>query len=162
MKAEEYLSWTVPQTFIAKVLGLTQGRISQLLAEGIFVRDEESGQMRFHDSLRNYYLSKNATGAGVNFWTEKALHEKANRELAELTLAKRRGELCETAAVEQELGEILTDCRNKLLGLGHKLAPRLEGKTTAQISDTIRDEIIGILKELSGDVEKADYRAGET
>lgn len=41
MKVEEYLSWTVPQTFIAKVLGLTQGRISQLLAEGIFVRDEE-------------------------------------------------------------------------------------------------------------------------
>ena len=82
--------------------------------------------------------------------------------LAAAILAKRRGELCETAAVEQELGEILTDCRNKLLGLGHKLAPRLEGKTTAQISDTIRDEIIGILKELSGDVEKADYRAGET
>ena len=162
MTAEEYLAMTVPQTFLAKVLGVTQGRISQLLAEGIIVRDEESGQPRFHESIKNYYLSKNATGAGVNFWTEKALHERAKRQLAELKVRQREGELYEAAEVERELAEWLTEFRTKLLGTGHKLAKVLEGKTAAQICDIIDSEIIEILEELSKNVEDADYNAGST
>lgn len=67
MTAEEFKTMTVTQTFMAKVLGLTQGRISQLLDEGILIRDEESRQPRFYDSLKSYWLSKNVSGAGVNF-----------------------------------------------------------------------------------------------
>ena len=158
MTAEEYMAMAVPQRFIAKVLGLTQQRISQLLDEGILVRDEESGQPRLHDSLKSYYLSKNAAGSGVNFWTEKALLERAKRELAELKLAQRKGELYEAEVVEQVLTEIFTDCRNKLLGVGHKLAKRLEGRTAAQICDIIDDEINECLKELSENVAEAEYK----
>lgn len=158
MTAEEYLSMAVPQTFLAKILGLTQGRISQLLDEGILIRDEESGQPRLHESIKNYYLSKNATGAGVNFWTEKALHEKAKREMAELKLQERKGELYIAEEVEQVLAEFFTDFRNKLLGMGHKLAKRLEGKTAAQICDIIDEEITECLEELSENVEEAEYK----
>lgn len=161
MTAEEFMSMSVTQGFMAKVLGLTQGRISQLLDEGILVRDEESNQPRLLEGLRNYYLSKNAAGSGVNFWTEKALHEKAKRELAELTLQQRKGELYEAAVVEQVLAEIFTECRNKLLGIGHKLAKRLEGRTAAQICDIIDEEINDCLKELSENVDEAEYKSAD-
>lgn len=161
MTAEEFMAMSVSQGFMAKVLGLTQGRISQLLDEGILVRDAESGQPRLFEGIKNYYLSKNAAGSGVNFWTEKALHEKAKRELAELKVAQRKGELYEAQIVEQVLSEIFTDCRSKLLGIGHKLAKRLEGRTAAQICDIIDEEINDCLKELSENVEEAQYESAD-
>ena len=160
MTAEEYLAMTVPQTFLAKVLGVTQGRISQLLAEGIIGRDEESGRPRFHESIKNYYLSKNASGAGVNFWTEKALLERAKREMAELKLAQRKGELYIASEVEQELAEWLVEFRTKLLGLGHRLARQLEGKNATAICEIIDAEITDCLEELSSNVEDAEYKNG--
>ena len=158
MTAEEYLGMAVPQRFMAKVLGLTQGRISQLLDEGILIRDEESGQAMLHESIKSYYLSKNTTGSGVNFWTEKALHERAKRQLAELKVRQREGELYEAAEVERELGELMTELRNKLVGMGHKLAKRLEGLPAAGICDIIDGEIEEIMEEISRDVEEAEYK----
>ncbi|MBR0060988.1 MAG: hypothetical protein IJP68_05855 [Selenomonadaceae bacterium] len=152
MTAEEFKTMTVTQTFLAKVLGLTQGRISQLLDEGILIRDEESRQPRFYESLKSYWLSKKTTGEGVNFWTEKALHEKAKRELSELKLAQERGEVYAAADVESVLVEMLIDFRNKLTGLGHKLAAQLEGKTATEICGIIDSEIELDLKELSENV----------
>ena len=153
MTAEEFLSLTVSQTTLGKILGLTQGRISQLLTEGILVRDAESQQPRLHDSIKNYYLSKNATGAGVNYWSEKALHEKAKRELAELKVEQRKGNLYDAAEVESELTEWITEFRNKLLAIGHKLCRRLEGKNAAQICEIIDAEIYDCLTELSQNIE---------
>ena len=152
MTAEEFKTMTVTQSFMAKVLGLTQGRISQLLDEGILIRDEESRQPRLYDGLKSYWLSKKTTGEGVNFWHEKALHEKAKRELSELKLSQERGELYLAAEVEAVLVELLTDFRNKLSGLGHKLAAQLEGKTATAICDIIDSEIEFELKELSENV----------
>ena len=149
MTAEEFKTMTVTQTFLAKVLGLTQGRISQLLDEGILIRDEESRQPRFYESLKSYWLSKKTTGEGVNFWTEKALHEKAKRELSELKLAQERGEVYAAADVESVLVEMLIDFRNKLGGLGHKLAAQLEGKTASAICAAIDSEVEATLNELS-------------
>ena len=158
MTAEEFMAMSVSQGFMAKVLGLTQGRISQLLDEGILVRDEESGQPRLLDGIKNYYLSKNAAGSGVNFWTEKALHEKAKRELAEVKVAQRKGELYEAPAVEQFLAECIIIFRGKLLGMGHKLAKRLEGRTAAEVCDIIDAEVTEILEELIESVENAEYK----
>ena len=149
MTAEEFMTMTVTQTFLAKVLGLTQGRISQLLDEGILIRDEESRQPRFYESLKSYWLSKKTTGEGVNFWTEKALHEKAKRELSELKLAQERNELYAAADVEAVLVEMLIEFRNKLDGLGHKLAAQLEGKNAAGICAAIDSEVEATLNELS-------------
>ena len=151
----EVRKMTVSQRQMASALGLSTTRVNELINEKVLIRDEShlDGRLMLYDSLENYFLSKKPTTSGASFWNERALHEKAKRELAELTLAQRRGELCEISQVERELGEVLTDCRNKLLGLGHKLANRLAGKTAAVISDIIDGEIIEILEELSRDVE---------
>lgn len=139
--SEEIQAAEMSQKEFAKIIGVTQARISQLCDEGIAIKNALSGKIRVIESLRNYYLSKNAPEDGVSYWTERSKHEKAKRELAELKLRERRGELYEAAEVEGVLCEYFADFRNKLLGIGHKLAKRLEGQAAAQICDIIDVEI---------------------
>ena len=151
--------FTVSQSQLARALGVSQPRVNQLIDEGVVVRDEQStnGQVMLFESVQNYYLSKNATGDNVNFWKERGLHEKAKRELAEVKLAKTRGELYEAATVEGVLTELLTNFRNKLLGLPSKYATQLEGKTRAEIYTALTTAIEDELAELSEGVNSCDF-----
>ncbi len=150
---------TVSQTQLGRALSLSTPRINQLIDEGIVVRDEESrsGQVMLFESLRNYFLSKNVTGEGVNFWKERGLHEKAKRELAELKLSKSRGEVYEASVVEGVLSELLTNFRSKLTGLPSKYAPQLEGKSRAEIYRTLTSAIEEELTELSGGIKAVTF-----
>lgn len=147
------------QSQLAKALTLSQPRINQLIDEGVVVRDESSknGAVMMLDSLRNYYLSKNATGDNVNFWKEKGLHEKAKRELAEVKLSKTRGELYESTTVESVLSELLTNFRSKLLGLPAKFATQLEGKNRAEIYAALTSAVEENLAELASGLEGANF-----
>ena len=146
---------TVSQRQMAAALGLSTTRVNELLNEKVLVRDESrvDGRLMLYDSLQNYFLSRKTTGDGVNFWNERALHEKVKRELSELKLEQERGEVYKASEVEAVLTEMLIDFRNKLSGLGHKLAAQLEGKTATAICDIIDSEIELNLKELSENVQ---------
>lgn len=150
---------TVSQTQLGKAIGVSTPRINQLIDEGVVVRDELStnGQVMLFDSLQNYFLSKNTTGDGVSFWKERSLHEKAKRELAELKLSKSRGEVYDAATVEGVLSELLTNFRNKLLGLPAKYARQLEGKNRAEIYSELTAAIEEELTELSEGVNSCDF-----
>lgn len=153
----------VTQRQMSAALGLGTTRINQLIDEGIIVRDEtsRSGQVMLFESLRNFFLSRNANlGNGadtVNFWRERGLHEKAKRELAEVKLAKTRGELYEASTVERVLSEILTNFRSKLLGLPSKYAAQLDGKSRSEIYDMLTTAIEENLTELAAGLEKASF-----
>ena len=141
----------VSQRQMAAAIGLSPTRINELLNEKIMVRDESrvDGRLMLYESLQNYFLSKKTTSDGVNFWNERALHEKVKREISELKLAQERGEVYAAAEVESVLVEMLIDFRNKLSGLGHKLAAQLEGKSAAAICAAIDSEVEATLNELS-------------
>lgn len=162
----EITSATVTQTSLGRALGLSQQRIGQLIDEGIVVRDEMSrnGQVMLFESLRNFFLSKNANlgdGANsVNFWKERGLHEKAKRELAEVKLAKTRGELYEATTVERVLSELLTNFRSKLLGLPAKYAAQLDGKNRGEIYERLTVAIEENLTELAAGLEGATFEDG--
>ena len=149
------------QSQLARALSLTQPRINQLIDEGIVVRDERSknGEVMLLDSLQNYFLSKNTSGDGVNFWKEKGLHEKAKRELAEVKLAKTKGELYEATTVESVLGEIITNFRSKMLGLPAKYAAQLDGKSRGEIYSVLTTAIEENLTELAAGLEGATFEA---
>lgn len=155
----EIQQMAVTQRQMARALNLGTTRINQLIDEGIIVRDEtaRNGQVMLFDSLQNYFLSKNTTGDGVNFWKERSLHEKAKRELAELKLSKSRGEVYDAATVEGVLSELLTNFRNKLLGLPAKYARQLEGKSRAEIYSELTAAIEEELTELSEGVNSCDF-----
>lgn len=153
----------VTQRQMSAALGLGTTRINQLVDEGIIVRDEtsRSGQVMLFESLRNFFLSRNANlGNGtdtVNFWRERGLHEKAKRELAEVKLAKTRGELYEASTVERVLSEILTNFRSKLLGLPAKYAAQLNGKSRSEIYDMLTGAIEENLIELAAGLENSSF-----
>ena len=149
--AGEIRLMAVTQKQMAQALKLSATRINELCDEKIIVRDEfaRNGQVMLFESLKNYFLSKKSTDDGVNFWLEKARHEKAKRELAELKLQKERGEVYDATEYEATLLEALTAFKMKLTGLGHKLAKQLEGKTATEICDAIDAEIDLALEELS-------------
>ena len=150
---------TVTQTNLGKALGLSQQRIGQLIDEGIVVRDEMSkgGRVMLFESLQNHFLSKNVTGDSVNFWKERGLHERAKRKLAELKVGKAKGELYDASTVESVLVELLTNFRNKLLGLPTKYSTQLEGKNRAEIYDILTAAIEEELSELSEGVKAVDF-----
>ena len=156
----------VTQKQMARALGLGTTRINQLIDEGIIVRDEtsRSGQVMLFESLRNFFLSKNANlgdGANsVNFWRERGLHEKAKRELAEVKLSKTRGELYDASTVEAVMSELLTNFRSKLLGLPSKVAARLEGKSRSEIYSALTTAVEENLSELASGLEGATFEAG--
>ena len=149
----------VTQKQLARALGLGTTRVNQLIDEGIVVRDEtsRSGQVMLFESLQNYFLSKNATGDGVSFWKERSLHERAKRELAELKLSKSRSEVYAAEVVEGVLVELLTNFRNKLLGLPSKYATRLEGKKREEIYSELTAAIEEELTELSEGIETSEF-----
>lgn len=155
----------VSQTQLATFLGITTGRVNQLIDEGVVIRDPSShkGEVLLCESIQNYDLSGKTSGDAVNFWKERGLHEKAKRELAELKLAERKGELYEAATVDDFLTELIVNTRNKLMGAGHKTALQCEGKSAAQISDIIDAEIREILTELATGAKSDGYKtdAGE-
>lgn len=158
-----YKEWAVSQTQLGKILEVSQPRINQLIDEKIVLRDETSknSAVLLIDSLRNYYLSKNATGSGVDFWKEKGLHERAKRELTELKVQERKGELYEAETVEQVMIEQLTNFRTKLLGLPAKFAAQLEGKSRAEIYDSLNAEIENCLSELAENYKNANFQNEE-
>lgn len=153
-----FKEWSVTQTKLAEILNLSVQRINQLIEEEVVLRDESSknGAVLLIDSLRNYYLSKNAAGDNVNFWKEKGLHERAKRELAELKLRIQRGELYEASVVESVMIEHLTNFRTKLLGLPSKIAATLPKDIRGEVYDNLTKEIETCLEELATNYKNAE------
>lgn len=150
---------TVSQSNFAKAVGLTTARVSQLIHEGVVIRDDNDarGGVMLLESFRNYDRMKGASkpapndddGEGIDYMQEKALHERVKRELAELKLAKAEARAYDARTVEMVLTEMLSNLRTQLLGLPSKLAPQLEEKEKGEIYEVMTREIEEKLSELS-------------
>ena len=160
MKREEpiginYKGWTVTQTTFGKILNLSQPRINQLIDAGVIVKaNAKNGAVFLIESLENFFTKKYGTG---DLTKEKTLHERAKRELTEIEVAKRRGELYEAGIVENFIIEILTNFRNKFSGFGAKLALQLEGRSRAEINKILNNETDELLNELADALENAEF-----
>lgn len=146
---------TVSQSNLARAIGVTSGRVSQLIQEGIVLRDDRDsrGGVFLVQSIRNYGALKNGRdGEGdddLDYISEKAKHERVKREIAELRLAKMERRVYDAKTVELVLTEMLSNLRTQILGLPSNLAPQLEGKTRDQIYEVMTRELEERLSELS-------------
>ena len=109
---------TVSQSNFAKAVGLTTGRISQLIKEGVVIRDEKDarGGVFLLQSARNYDRLKGPVSSedgedSLDLMAEKARHEKVKRELAELKLAKAEARAYDARTVEMVMTEMLSNLR---------------------------------------------------
>ena len=142
---------TTTQTEMARVLGISQQRVSQLLQEEVMAVDDDGGLLVV-ESLKNFYkLRKGPASSGEepDYMEEKALHERVKREIAELKLAKMENSVYDAKTVELVMTEQLSNLRTQLLGLPSKLAPIIEGKSKEEIYETMTREIEEKLMELS-------------
>ena len=133
---------------LAKLLNITQRRVNQLAEEKIITRQPE-GDFVLPEAIAEFYSFKFQSDEAIDFMAEKALHEKAKRELAELELQKRRNEVHDAADVELVMTDMLTNLRSQLLGLPAKMAVQLANRDKDYIDQTLTDEIHSRLAELS-------------
>lgn len=140
---------------LANLLGYTRQRINQLAKEGIL---EKKAPGRFYLMLNvQKYIDFLKAGqheeeeeSQAAYWEEKALHERAKREMAELKLAKLKNRLHDADDIEQIMGNMLVTFRNRILGIPQKAAPKIIGmENLAEINETINTELLEALIELS-------------
>ena len=145
---------SVKQRALAQALGVSAPRVSQLVKDGVIVKDENNagGAVLLFESLKNYFQGKPAVGGDgevIDYWEEKAKHERTKREIAEIRLAKMENRVYDARTVELVLTEMLSNLRTQLLGLPSKLAPQLDGMSKEQIYEAMTREIEDKLSELS-------------
>lgn len=151
---------------IAELLGFTRQRINQLAKESVLEK-QAPGRFLLRKNIKKYidYIRINQTeddeSATAQYWEEKALHEKAKREMAELNLARQRGHLHDAADVELVLTNMLVTFRNRILGTPQKVAPKIIGLTNlAEIVEVVNEELLEALTELS-EYDPAMFAGGE-
>ncbi|HOV79377.1 MAG TPA: hypothetical protein PK728_04665 [Bacillota bacterium] len=152
---------------LADLLGYTRQRINQLTREGVLEKQAPGRFLlmrnikRYIDFVRTGQITGQDSEAEAQYWEEKALHEKAKRQTAELKLAKLRNQLHDAADVEMVMTNMLTTFRNRILAIPQKAAPKIIGmKNLAEISEAINIELLEALTELS-DYDPAIFAGGE-
>ena len=132
---------------LASLLGLTDRRVRQLADQGVLTRQAE-GDYVLPDAIEEYYTYKYKADEEVDYMAEKAKHEKAKREMAELELQKRRNEVHEAENVRRVMSDMLSNLRSQLLGIPAKMAPRLADRSADYIAGELTQEIEDRLTEL--------------
>ena len=153
---------------IAELLGFTRQRVNQLAKEGVL--DKQSpGRFLLRQNIKKYIdfmrigqAAEEEDGATAQYWEEKALHERAKRETAELKLAKLRNQLHDAADVEMIMTNMLVTFRNRILAIPQKVSPKVIGvNNLAEISEIINTELLETLTELS-EYDPAMFAGGES
>ena len=142
---------TTTHSEMAKALGVSRQRVTQLVQEQVLVCDD-SGALLLVANIQNYERYKASGGQDgeeLDYMQERARHEKVKREIAELKLAKMERNAYSAKTVELAMTEMLSNLRTQLLGLPSKLAPQLEGKSKEDIYVSMEREIKEKLSELS-------------
>lgn len=152
---------TVSQSDLSKALNLSRQRITQLIQEKIFLRDESdpTGGVFLFDSLKNYWL-RQVEKNGDDYFKVKAEHEEVKKQLSEVKLKQLEGELYFASDVEAAFADVLTTLRTNLLSMPAKFSVQLEGKSREEINKILTQEIEDKLLEISN-LELGDRNEGE-
>lgn len=122
-------SATYPVATIARLLLLTERRVQQLAAEGVLPKGERGryglvacvqGYVRY---LKDRAVVGDAAGEGGPAADDKARKLRAEVGLAELELARARGEVVDRAAVEAGLAAMDGALKDRLLMVPLSAAP---------------------------------------
>lgn len=156
-KLQEIDSLVVNTKVMANIFGVTERRVRQMVEEEIIDRVGH-GRYNLLDSVKKYIAFLRANNAAEEQTTklkesleyEKYLHERAKREMAELELARLKGQMHYSVEVEKVMNRMLADFRSKLLALPSKVAPMLIAREDISfIQDLLQKEIYEALQELS-------------
>lgn len=127
---------------VAQLAGLSLGRISQLCGEGV-IHHDAAGRFELRPTAKaliQYYRSR---GGDQSTLTQRRI------ELMDVALAKAKGEYLPVAELRELWGNAIIICRQKLLSLGNRIAPRLVFcKSESDMEREINGEVDQALTEL--------------
>ena len=140
---EENLS----QSKYAEHRNVTKGYIGRLVKEGRLHLIKGKLNVKMADAELD---NKSNDDKAPNYWSEKALHEKAKRELAELDLKLKSNQVVEVDQIGDHLDKIFSAVRQKLLGLPSKVAPLVQAEeSVGGVRIVLESSIFEVLSELS-------------
>ena len=126
IEKQEYLS----QSKYVEHQNVTKGYIGRLIKEGRLHLIKGKLNVAMSDAeLEN----KSNDDKAPNYWREKALHEKAKRELAELDLKLKQEQLVEVDQVGEHLDKIFSAVRQRLLATPSKIAPLVHAEESVVV-----------------------------
>ena len=142
-KPEEFLS----QSKYAEHRNVTKGYIGKLIKEGRLHLIQGKLNVKMCDAELD---NKSINGKAPNYWSERALHEKAKRELAELDLKLKNDQLVEVDQVGDHLDKIFSAVRQRLLATPSKIAPLVHAEESVGGARIVLEStVFEVLSELS-------------
>jgi phage terminase Nu1 subunit (DNA packaging protein) len=142
----------VNQSELASEAGVSRQIISRYVKQGK-IKTREDGGINLNEGLQvlSKIKTKGSNGNGNDkdkkrsLWEEQARLAGHKADIAEMESRKLAKELVEVDLVVAEFGKLVTAVRQRLLGLGSRLAPQLSKKPPAFIKrklDTAIDEVL--------------------
>lgn len=137
---------TLSSLEMSEVLGIAERTTRELAMKDILKKDSE-GVYKLKESIQGYLSYK--LGDNEESKNEVFLKKKADREIKEIALLERKGELIKKADVKEFLGTMLITFKNTILAYPDKLASKKE--IDPQIKQEIKEGLTEILEELAID-----------
>lgn len=149
---------TVNGKELARILGITAGRVSQLKTAGVL---ETTGTPPLFDLARNVqaylaYSVDNARGrASEDEDAERkklradADYKEAKARQEELRLAELEGRMHSAEDVEAATEQLVYSVRSMLLALPGRVAVDAADRPAAEVSEVVRREVCAVLEDLS-------------
>ena len=146
---------------LAEVLGLTQGRISQLAADGVLDCERPGNGKRLYDldqSVQSYisYLKESLSGrspADSEAESRKAVadadYKAAKARQEEIKLAELEGRMHSAEDVEAATNQLVYAVRSQLLALPGRVAVDAEMRSAQEVSGVVRREVCAVLEGLT-------------
>ncbi|GLI54739.1 hypothetical protein PM10SUCC1_02540 [Propionigenium maris DSM 9537] len=134
---------------LSEILGIAERTVRELTMKGALKR-EDVGVYNLKESIQGYLTYK--LGNSEESKKEILLRKKADRELREMALLEKKGELVKKSDVKEFLGGMLISFKESLLAFPDKLASQNE------LDPKTRDEITGSMDELLEELEAYEYR----
>jgi phage terminase Nu1 subunit (DNA packaging protein) len=138
------------QEQFAKLVGISQPEVSQLLRKGVLTRGATTAQWHreYLDNLRKVAAGWQSQSGMLDRIQEAALLDRRKREQIEIKLAESKGDLLPVAAVVEALSFINSAVKSKLLALPNRIRSMNPQMTPRQVDD-LDASVREILTELS-------------
>lgn len=154
---------THPVGTIAKLLMLSERRVQQLTADGVIPRAER-GRYEIAPAVQGYikYLQDRAiTGNGdIDYATEKSRLTKAQADLAEIEVARSRGDVVGAEQLTRNLTNLFTEIRTNMRNIPGRVSSSLLGLTDERKLKTVLlaeiDQALTSLSEMDMDIVDSD------
>ncbi len=137
---------------LGEFLGLTVARISQMVKDGVLVRDGR-GRYPFLKSVKSYIdMLKGGGAKAADYNVERTRLTKAQADEKELQVKQLQGDLIPAEDVLEEWQKMLSSMRSKLLSIPSKTAHLVIAAEKYQEAERIiRERIYEALQEMSDD-----------